>query len=70
MSMDRELKTDEPQTREWLETMLAYAVNLMSQMWDQVEHSEICATTGPSSDPDRYDPGRFMAAVRARYPKF
>lgn len=57
-------------SREWLETMLSYATNLLSQAWDIIDESEITPTTGPEGDPDRYDIRGFLAEVRKRYPEF
>lgn len=54
----------------WLETMLAYAVNLLSQAWDQLPAGAVGPTTGTASDPDMYDIGSFMAEVRKYYPRF
>lgn len=53
----------------WLETMLAYAVNLLSQARDQLPE-DACATTGPEGDPDRFDIASFIGEVRKFYPGF
>ena len=56
-------------SRDWLETMLSYAVNLLSQAQDAIDE-ENTPTTGPEGDPDRYDIRGFLAEVRKRYPEF
>lgn len=57
-------------SRDWLETMLSYATNLLSQAQDAIDENEITPTTGPEGDPDRYDIRGFLAEVRKRYPEF
>ena len=53
----------------WLETMLAYSVNLLSQAQDMLPKNA-CATTGPEGDPDRFDIASFIDEVRKFYPEF
>ena len=53
----------------WLETMLSYSINLLSQARDQLP-KDTCATTGPEGDPDRFDIASFIDEVRKFYPEF
>ena len=53
----------------WLETMLAYSINLLSQARDLLP-KDACATTGPEGDPDRFDIASFIDEVRKFYPEF
>lgn len=53
----------------WLETMLAYSVNLLSQAQDLLPE-DAYATTGPEDDPDRFDIASFIDEVRKFYPEF
>ena len=56
--------------KEWLKVMLAYAVNLMSQLCDLVDEGILDeATTGPADDPDRYDIDGLLREIRSRYPE-
>lgn len=55
--------------KEWLMVMLAYAANLLSQVYDQIDEEMIVATTGPESDPDRYDIDSLLREIRSRYPE-
>lgn len=61
---------DGHQSVEWLEAMLAHAVNLMSQVNDQVDLDKVIATTGPADNPDQYDTVSLISEVRKSYPTF
>lgn len=67
------------QSVEWLEDMLAYCTNLLSQIGDygtcELKDDEegfvdYPATTGPADDPDRYDLRKLLSEIRKKYPEF
>lgn len=54
----------------WLEAMLGFAANLLSQVENLAPEACRSATTGPEGDPDKYDVPGLLKAIRERYPRF